>query len=331
MKKCFVTKLNGVTKNDNLLRVGEMKLTYFRVSAATSKTQSFCIKLSKETVLRIVGEGYFTDSTLSQNLGKEMTIQDNFLTDVYTSNGDYDIIIPNKYSLVQLKFYPNSGTNSYEDRSNKAISINDFMGMKELNYVSLSSPKVTGNIAALESSLGLTYLNLYGTKVSGNISVLHDKVALTYLSVPEVSGEISTLSKLSLLTYLNASGLSGNISVFKEMQSMEQLSLTAGDIYGDLALLSKKCYFASFVKNNPNRTFSWSSRPSEYNIIALEGPVKLGNVDKMLSEQAACVKAIPSGNQSWYRTISVSGERTSVSDSAVSTLQSKGYTISVNK
>lgn len=331
MKKCFVTKLNGVTKNDNLLRVGEMRLTYFRVSAPTSKTQSFSIKFSKETVLRIVGEGYFTDSTLSQNFGKEMTVPENILTDVYTSNGDYDIIIPNKYSLVQLKFYPSSGTNSYEDRSNKAISISDFMGMKELNYVSLSSSKVTGNIAALESSLGLTYLNLYGTKVSGNISVLQDKVALTYLSVTEVSGEISTLSKLSLLTYISASRLSGDISAFKEMQSLEQLSLAYGDIYGDLALLSKKCYFASFTKNNPNRTFSWSSRPSEYNIIALEGPVKLGNVDKMLSEQAACVKAIPSGNQSWYRTISVSGERTSVSDSAVSTLQSKGYTISVNK
>ena len=35
------------------------------------------------------------------------------------------------------------------------------------------------------------------------------------------------------------------------------------------------------------------------------------------------------GSQTWYKTISLIGTRTSASDAAVQTLQSKGYTVSI--
>ena len=43
----------------------------------------------------------------------------------------------------------------------------------------------------------------------------------------------------------------------------------------------------------------------------------------------ATLEAKFAGEDSWYKTISLIGNRTSASDAAVQTLQSKGYTVSI--
>ena len=49
----------------------------------------------------------------------------------------------------------------------------------------------------------------------------------------------------------------------------------------------------------------------------------------MLQDQAACVTGIDSSSDIYLKTISATGTRTSASDAAVQTLQSKGYTVSI--
>ena len=49
----------------------------------------------------------------------------------------------------------------------------------------------------------------------------------------------------------------------------------------------------------------------------------------MLQDQAQGVVGFSSGDAPEYKTIYVSGTRTSASDAAVQTLQSKGYTVSI--
>lgn len=57
--------------------------------------------------------------------------------------------------------------------------------------------------------------------------------------------------------------------------------------------------------------------------------INLNNdVDKMLINQAIC-QIGSRGGSSWYKVISVTGTRTSASDSAISTLQEKGFTVTV--
>lgn len=70
MNKCLVTKLNGIADNNSLLRIGEMSIKISRVSSPNVKTQSFNFKFAKETKLEIIGDGYFTDASLSQNKEK---------------------------------------------------------------------------------------------------------------------------------------------------------------------------------------------------------------------------------------------------------------------
>ena len=97
-------------------------------------------------------------------------------------------------------------------------------------------------------------------------------------------------------------------------------------IYGDLATIPAKCRFASL---NSLAKFTWGTRPSSSKILAIEGAPIISNIDKMLQDQAACQVAISSSDITYYKTITATGTRTSASDAAIQTLQSKGYTVSI--
>ena len=96
--------------------------------------------------------------------------------------------------------------------------------------------------------------------------------------------------------------------------------------FGDIATLP-----ASFVYLfiGSNASISWTSRPSTSKIIGIFGSPKLSNIDKMLQDQAQCVTGITSSTPEYMKVISATGTRTSASDAAVQTLQSKGYTVSI--
>ena len=76
-------------------------------------------------------------------------------------------------------------------------------------------------------------------------------------------------------------------------------------------------------------TFTWSNRPTSANILALEGGVKVDNVDKVLNNLMNCQVGYTSSDPNYYKVISLKGTRTSESDAAVQALQSKGYTVSI--
>ena len=99
-------------------------------------------------------------------------------------------------------------------------------------------------------------------------------------------------------------------------------------LIGDLATLPASCRFASFGTGKGS-VFTWSNRLSTAKIIAIEGNASVTNIDKMLQDQAQCQVGFKLNDSTWYKTISVAGNRTSASDAAVSTLQSKGYTVSI--
>ena len=97
-------------------------------------------------------------------------------------------------------------------------------------------------------------------------------------------------------------------------------------VSGDLATLPVDCRFVSL---DTNANFTWGTRPSSSKIVAIENSPKISNLDKMLQDQAACQSGIKSGDAAAYKTITATGTRTSASDAAVQTLQSKGYTVSI--
>ena len=301
MTKCLVTKLNGSISNQEILKLGEVRIKIHRVANPRGSTQKLYVLFNQDTKLEIIGDGYFTDVNLSLNKGKTLVVKGNIDADVYVSNGDFILSISNKYALKTLS---DIGTN-------KDVEINFLKYSTALTNLSLNNSKVSGDIADLKNLTALTTLNLYNTLVSGDIADLKNLTALTTLSLCNF-----------------ATNIIGDIGSLHSLESLKTISLQSSQLSGDLANLPTSCIFIS-LKNDAGSTLTWGTRPSSAKIIAVEGNAKLENIDKMLQDQAQCQVGFVSGSEQYLKTISVVGTRTSASDAAVATLQQKGYTVSI--
>lgn len=359
MGKCLVTKLNGSSDNSKLMRLGEMRIGISKHPSPNHWTQGFYISFNKETTLEIIGDGYFTDINLVENKGNKITLSPNNDQYIYVSNGDSEIAVLNKYALVKLIDYDtySAGNSSYAHKNKFISDINSLKYSTALSYLNLPNTLVAGNVVGLKALTALTYLSLSNTQITGNVGDLKALTSLTYLdlSSTQVTGDVKDLKTLTNLTslYLYNTQITGNIGDLKTLTALTSLylyntqvpltgdigelsvlskcteiSLKYSKITGDLATLPASCRYVSFLADKGS-TLTWSTRSSSSKIIAIEGNAHLTNIDKMLQEQAQCKVGFNSGDKSWFKTISVVGNRTSASDAAVQTLQSKGYTVSI--
>ncbi|MEI3053200.1 MAG: hypothetical protein V8T35_07580 [Prevotella sp.] len=352
MNKCLITKLNGFVNNPELLRLGEMRMKTLKVSNLTEHAQGFGISVNKTVTLVIVSDGYFTDKTLTENKGKNATLNVGFNDIWVNGKSDVEIAILDKYSLTTISSY---GVNwnilkfsisdlKYSTALTSLILLNtqvsgdiaNLKGLTALTSLGLSNTQVSGDIANLKGLTALTSLGLSNTQVSGDIANLKGLTALTSLGLSntQVSGDIANLKGLTALTSLDLSNtqvpLTGDIGQLSSLSNCLDIKLKNSKLTGDLAMLPSKCRFVSF-QYDKGSVFTWSTRPSSAKIIAIEGKANLTNIDKMLQDQAQCQVGFSPNNETWYKTISVAGNRTSSSDNAVETLQRKGYTISIAK
>ena len=304
MGKCLVTKLNGVTNNDALLKIGELRFKVKKVDSPSKNSQEVSVSFVEGGKINIIGEGYFTDSTLTSNLGKSIEVSDSEEKKLYLSNGDYEVSIMDKYNLVGLGF-----TNT--DVTNKEIDLDSFKHTNSLNYLYIYGTKVSGDISVFQESKNLRQITIHDTSVTGDISVLGNLTALNSvnLSNTSVTGDISVLGNLT--------NLNEDILGFKTL-----------NLVGDLAKLPAKTrWFSNFGGKS---SFTWTSRPSTSTLFAIEAEsATVDNIDQMLKDFAQCIAPSNLPEDAWYKTIKVKGNRTSASDNAVTTLQQKGYTVSI--
>lgn len=316
MNKCLVTKLNSSVNNNAILKLGEMRFKVTSTANPTSASQLVAFNFNKICEVKIIGDGYITDSNLSANKGKSIVIPENTSTDVYFSNGDYEVSIADKYSVAMFKGYSN----------NASIDIEDFKYSNGLTFLISLSQKSFGDVSSLKNLVGLTSLNLSSYSCTGKLSDLSRLTALTEMIFPntKIEGDLSEISDLAKLTilYLPA-GVSGNLSSLAKMTSLTDLE--AFNSVGDLSQLPANVKFTQLTGGN----FTWSERPASSKAFAINNAPKVSNIDKMLIDLAKCQSNITSSTPSWEKIISATGTRTSASDSALSTLQSKGYTVSI--
>ena len=331
MNKCLVTKLNGSSNNPELLRLGEMRMKILKVSNPTEHTQCFSLSVNKAITLEIVSDGYFTDKTLTENKGKNISLNVG-ANDIWVNgNSDVEIAILDKYSLTRITTYYQNELQNKIYGDNIKLNLSDLKYSNNLTILDLSYTQVSGDIANLKDCASFISLNLSNTQVSGDIANFKNLTALTTLSLynTQIGGDIANLKNLTLLTYLSLDNtkVSGNIGELSGLTKCTNISLKGSTFTGDLSLIPSSCVFISFG-NNKNTVLSWTSRPSTAKILAIEGNAKITNVDKMLRDQAQCNVGFNESSPSWYKAISCVGTRTSASDAAVQTLQSKGYTVS---
>ena len=310
MGNCLVTKLKGVVDNDNILKLGEIR---FLTSKSDSINRCY-LSFTESTTVKIINDGHFYNSTTS-DLGKNLSLlpqQSSVNTKVSPGsliqiNNKYALAsisfgtLENKISLAELKYSPL--VYLYAEKDNIEGDISNLAG-KQMDFLGvINNPSVYGDIAALKG-MPLTVLQIQGTQVTGDVSALKG-MALTIVQITNlITGDISNLSSV-MAEEIPAMNLSGDLS----------------------ALTSTTLHHVSSEGINP---FTWKGeRDSSLKILSLWNIRMNEDVDKMLINQAKCQTGFNSDSPSWYKTLKIIGTRTSASDAAVQTLQSKGYTVSV--
>ena len=210
-----------------------------RVSSPNIKTQSFNFKFAKETKLEIIGDGYFTDASLSQNKGKTLVIPAGSKTDVYVSNGDFELRILNKYNLRTISFVANGQIYQKDDVANKTMDIGSLAYSTLINEISLNNTNVYGDIAALKNLSEVLLVDLSGTKVYGDIANIKNckQIITLRLSNTQVSGDISVLrnlTELNVFTIANTQ-VSGDIAAMSGLTKLTAYDVTSTSIWGDIS------------------------------------------------------------------------------------------------
>lgn len=328
MNKCLITKLAGSVDNNSLLKIGELRIKVSKIDNPSEKTQGFNLIFKEKVTATILGDGYFTDKTLSENNGKTMEISAQTSKNIFVSNGDYEISIDSKYSLRTLKIKSDSVSGVYSsDVKNRSLNLDDLKFCNITEELDIFSPNVHGNLSSLTNMSNLSFVNIQSNNIYGDYSSLEGlkKLAFPLFTGNNMKGNTSSISKLDGLVNGTFQNLEGDISKLSSLKNLKTLWLPTSKVNGDLATLPAPFYF---ISTEGDVSFTWGTRPSTSSIIAITGGPRIDNVDKMLQDQAQCASTAPSGNVQ-HKTISVKGTRTSASDTALSTLQGKGYTVIV--
>lgn len=173
---CLVTKLKGIVNDDSIYKLGEIRISKSYADEFTQIGQGFRISFIKDATISIVGDGYFTDMTGSQNNGKTIECTANTPVNFYVSNGDFEIALSDKYSIGYLGLSKTEeATGSYNYNKTKNI-VGDLDALKYCTNMSTFDAGMVFNIKGDLKILGniplLNTLDISQTKISGNISVL---------------------------------------------------------------------------------------------------------------------------------------------------------------
>lgn len=244
MTKCLVTKLKGVVNDDSFVRYGEFRINISPVDTPSAATQGLSLQLSKATTLEIVGDGYFTDKYLAQNLGKSLTIAADTDTDIYVSNGSFQVSVPDKYIITTLRTYAKEySTASSDEQSGKAFSINDLQYSTGLAVLVSNSRNVTGNIMNV-CTKAMTTLNLSYTSVVGSLINTPSFVNLTELQLANTLVEgafqaaISECKRLRFLDLSNSKA-GGRLDYLSDLTELVSVKLTNTNTKGSVSSLAK--------------------------------------------------------------------------------------------
>lgn len=309
MGNCLITKLKGVVTNDELLKLDEIKVRF-----GSNQGKPFRTKFEGDITIKAL-TGSLTDSTGMTSLSEAK----GSTSEIYVKENTI-VSISSKYNLVSFCIYNNRS----DGKENDVTFDFDLLKYTALGSVEISGgEKVTGDVSIMnDKNSGYVVLsnmkNVYGTinydGKSTNLSTLRVS------KVPNVCVDIDGLSGASGLLSISVEANSKG-SINSLPASITQISLYGAEkITGDLSLMNNKLHSVYAG------TLTWKNeRDNTYPIISLQY-VNLGeDCDRMLINQAKC----PASTVAPAKNIVVFGTRTSASDNAISTLQEKGYTVSV--
>lgn len=361
MGKCLVIQLQEAVTDTSLLKLNEVRFNFKRTSNDASITQ-VAFNAWAATKLSIIGSGNFTNAEGSANLGDSLDVK--FGENRFYITADVRTLsVENKTYIDQLGLTSSNthflsvGTtgnttllalsliNDLSDfqymsfnsvflhgNTNLTGDISVFVGMQWLTNLSLTNTAVHGSLDSIKS-MKLYRLTLSNTRVTGNLSSLSSMTTVSYidLSRTAITGDIAsikTLVNIAAYASFEHMNIMGNISAFSGMTRTTICPSIKGvsNLTGDIAVLPNNMLFMS---NQGGRSqFTWSTKGSRTNIIAMENVYVVSGADQFLIDMATCTLN-PVSTAEYYKTIKIYANVTSASASAIATLQSKGVTVTI--
>lgn len=244
MEKCLVTKLNGVVSNNDILKIGEL-----RVKIDSTKSPEyynhFIATGDKVIVNKLVDDGLKAEFPNS-----------------FGTEGGYDgklsgigrLSIMNKYNITSLELFQ--------------LAFPEFDIFEEIKYMkalkSLKSYNQNLNIEKFPYSSVLIYLNVHN--IDGRLSELASKipnVSTLYADRSSVGGNISDLGALIKLTKIDVSNtnVTGSLESFVVAQRRSGRSTCNGITFQNTQ--TNLTFNGAAI--NANGSLSWTSSAITYN------------------------------------------------------------------
>lgn len=342
MGKCLVTQLTEAVNDETLLKVRELAFL-FKKSSNAGVTGLF-MNVNATTTFRIVGEGYFTESDGSGNLGSTITktIGEGVLemsVSLYLTSNVSMVVIDDKNKITQLGSTTTSKNlvqNPQGGSNNTALIIvndlTDFMYATRVNYLAVAADTITGDIVGLSKMTGLSAIFAASlTQIYGDLSSLKNLTAMKTLAITSslIEGNIKSLAGMVNLTSLTmrCRNVIGDISSLSGITKANQMDFkNVNGLYGDLSKLNNNVRF--FSNSGGTSGFSWQTGATNTNMLILEACKIVEGADQYLIDQAER-NFNPPSSAIWFAKISITANITSASDAAIATLQSKGVTVVV--
>ena len=315
--ECLITKLKDTVNDDSLYRFDEFRINF----DTTEETDSgfFTLNVNSSGDLHI----YSSDNS-------SITVNDSTHESGYNFvNGGYIINIQNK------KYYY-----SIRDKYN----ITEIHGNTFFNGINNYKPNIIADLNQLKYCNKLSSIDTHHCyNITGNLEKMDlNQKPLTRIDVQYTSptpstggglkGDIKYLNGIKTLTRFYAifcTNITGTPSSLADCINLDDLFINYSGISGDFSLTPPKVKF--LLGDKGYQHFTWENeRPSNYPVIALNN-ITMSNIDRMLINQAKCTKGFSEEDPANKKTINIYGnDKTSASDSAVSTLKGMGYTIKIN-
>lgn len=209
---CLVTKLKSVVNNDNLRKVGCIKMHVIvganaSISRLGGETSPYCS-------VEIIGDGHFSSTSGgSDNIGTKRVSD----TSLYPSAGEYDIEISNKYALTTLvmsSITVVSVDTSDFDYTNLRLLAN-FKTRKGVSFNELPDGIFNSTLGSLNFDDGQNYAALDVMKLMNNTIMTYFKYSSDTAELASLYGDISGLGGKPSMTFLGIkyqNKITGNIS-----------------------------------------------------------------------------------------------------------------------
>jgi hypothetical protein len=211
----LITTLDSNVSDTSLLQLGALRLKSKVVESPNGSKRVF--GLAGPWAAKIIGDPltcYFTDNTLSQNKGQEISFTGAIVHYAWVSNAECEIIVKPKYGVTQ--FVMNS-------EGVYIGSFDDFGVIPDCTAINMTSSSSAGDVAKLKelSSLKTLAGNTYGIVqdgITGNLDELKnlplETIILSKTTIKATLSKIATIGSLKSLNLYMTEAVEGSVDEF---------------------------------------------------------------------------------------------------------------------